>query len=168
MTESRASPGTIAFHVEPVVPEPPPTRHPLGRGADPATTYRTVEIRNVLVANLRLYYLGSLTGETGTASYGSRDVRSPSRGIALGAHPRDELVTRLEIGLALEALRSTRPEAYTYLLLYVKGDQNDPEDERRPLSKVEIARRTRHTERTIRRHIEDALDFMIDIIWRDE
>jgi len=171
----------VVAHYEPEPPLPSPARHPLGKGAERGVNYHTTEVRNVLVDNLRRYFAGDLTDTRGCRAYGKLRAdytvapEGPVRdGNRVVTFPTPEMVTRLELAVGLERLARDRPRPYDKLMLYVLGEHilGEPVEpnaaKRRPLSRRDIATLDHHEYRTISAWINEALDYLIDIIWRDE
>jgi len=123
--------------------------HPLGVGAKPGQDHRTEANRRALAHCLYSYFDGTLTDQiTKAAGQGDAAV-----GLPLG----DRMVSRLEISAALDQLKATRADLYSYVW--------QAYHQRR--TRKAIARRTNRNVDTVSKYIEEALHFLIDVIWFD-
>ncbi len=125
-----------------------PIQHPLGVGADPTKNHRTRANRDALGFCLSLYYSQDLTETIHQRSDGSSPV-----GLPLARR----FVSLLEIGNALQRLGDERPDLLIPLeLVYRYG-----------WTREQAAARLHIDPKTLRTRIEEGLNRLLDIIWKD-
>ena len=120
-------------------------RHPLGDGADPGKDYRRQAIRDALRYAIRLFYAGALASKMNSAE----EVRT---GVSLA----DRFVSHLEISLAMDELSSIRPDLHILLTLQF----------RERWERKKIAGQLHIGRDTLARRETEALDFIIERVWR--
>lgn len=122
-------------------------RHPLGDGADPGKDYRKQSVRDALKYCLRLYFAGGLALSVNS----HEDAR-------VGMRLADKFISHLEISLAMDQLAASRPDLHILLTLRYRERWENKK----------IAGRLRIGRNTVKRHEDEALDWLIDLVWRDE
>src|SRR5579885_319847 len=123
--------------------------HPLGRGAAAHQDHRTQANRDALAYCLRLYFDGSL-GNTMTKSMRRGQART-------GPELTGQFVSLLELGSALAELAHQRADLVVLLeAVYAHGRT------RRAVAEVLHLSPT-----TVSQKVEEGLNRLIDVIWRD-
>ena len=125
------------------------TEHPLGVGAEVAADHRTGPNRRALSNCLRAYFAGTLADKV-TKPQGQGDA---AVGLPLG----DRFVTRLEIGAVLDLLRAERADLWQFVHLAYGLD----------LAVKHVAERLHVGRDQARNRLDEALDWMIVIVWVD-